>query len=258
MLSFYLVFGFVYINSRIDLAAQRFVDIIEQSKFKNLTKEYLTLANNISNEPTLTTLRIGYLYQALRQPPYNKADSLIIFTDLGQLYLDQNKSDSAQKYINYALITDSLDLNSHLLKQNFINKYGNESDLQQLAVVIENRFPQHPLGQMNAGIIYLQIGDTDNGGKCLKKAYQINNRNYIISLNYGIYMLQIGNYQKCLELMEEVINENRKNFLAYYYASVACYYLNDRQTARTFIEKAKELAINANDSAIVSRLQHSL
>ncbi|MFQ5452726.1 MAG: tetratricopeptide repeat protein, partial [Candidatus Zixiibacteriota bacterium] len=250
-------FGFAMVNSDLKLSVARFEEIIELSKFKNLTKEYITLVNYTSH-PELADYRMDFLKKAWSQPPYTQSDSVFVLAEFGQTYLEKGDKQRSRQYIEQALQVDSLYLNGFVAKINYLKQYGNKKELLNLAELIQHRFPDRAIGLMNAGVTFLQLGDNENGGECLTRAWELDKNDYLVALNYGIFQLQIKNYRNCIEIMKRAIEINKKSFLAHYYIAVSYRNLSRFSNSKEYLSKAKNLVTSPQDARLYNDLKKNL
>ncbi|TET93939.1 MAG: hypothetical protein E3J26_05435, partial [Candidatus Zixiibacteriota bacterium] len=168
-LSSVVMAGFVAVNSSVTRSVDRFVEVIEVSKVKNLYMEYGTLFSHSANHPELFGRRLEFALKAWEQPPYKKADSLYMATQLAQCFLDVGDKSRALPFIKLTFDVDSLDLNNYMLLYRYYQKYGAKDDLVLLAEKIERLFPNSARGQLEAGVMFLKLGYTARGGEDLRR-----------------------------------------------------------------------------------------
>ncbi|UCD62518.1 MAG: tetratricopeptide repeat protein [Candidatus Zixiibacteriota bacterium] len=238
LLSTVLTVSFVGVNSSASISVARFSEIIEVARFKNLTKEYLTLAGAARVRTGAEDREVEFLNKAWAEPPYTRYDSLEVLTSLGRLYINRGEQLRANDYVARALALDSLDLRSCKVWFDYVRRYGAAADVVRVAQTIEKRFPNDAAGQATAGIAYWETGDTKNGGRCLKRAYELDSEDWFIMLCYARYLLEVGQYQSCIQVVNGVFRKETDNFQAYYIAAVASLKLGDMEKARKFAGKA--------------------
>ena len=257
-ISLVTTFGFAALNADRQRSVERFAEIMEVSKFKNLTKEYSILVNETEQHAELSHRRTEFLLKTWEQPPYTLADSMKTLNRLTQTYLTNNDRERAMQYLGLGLRADSLDLNIHASLADYLRKYGSAKDLLDLAGLFQRRFGDRALGQMNAGVIYLQNDRTELGGRCLERAWQLDPDNPQILINFGVYQIQRGDYTKCAELMRTAIEKDGTNFRAFYYAATAYVELGRTDLARHHLDRARLLARTSSERDMVAQLADRL
>jgi len=246
---------FAVINNNVVKATDRFVEIIEVAKFKNLTKEYKTLLNFAQTRPEISRQRLEYALKVWEQPPYNKSDSAFILSRIGDIYLGRGDSAHALSYLTMAIAVDTIELNSYLSLTRYYDRYGTRQDLLALAETLERLFPQKALAIMNAGIIYQRLGETERGEHNLEQAFYFDSTDYFVLLNYSILQIQKQNFQRCLEVLPGALEINPESFLANYYLSLANISLGNVSQARAYLGKAEALTKNSSQRQMVQDLK---
>lgn len=129
VLSLCLTVSFVSVNASVAAASDRFAEIIEVARFKNLYKEYATLYNFARKRSPILSRKLKYAQMAWSQPPYNKTDSVYMATELARMYLDLKNQAKAREMISATLIADSARFGTHKLLARYIREYGTDDEL---------------------------------------------------------------------------------------------------------------------------------
>lgn len=256
--SCFVTAGFVAVNNSVTKSVDRFVEVIEVGRFKNLYVEYTTLFNHSGNHPELFNRRLEFALKAWEQPPYKKADSLYLATQLAQTFLSVGDKSQALRFINLTFEVDSLDLNNYLLLHSFYERHGAKEDAILLAEKIERLFPNSARGQMECGVMFLKLGHTERGGKNLERAYQLDDSNFLILLNYGNYLLLIEDYKSSIEILTGAIELKPDDFSAHLSLAAAYLYLGKASEARAFLGTAEALKKTPREHQKLERLKELL
>ncbi len=250
--------GFVAVNSAVAKSVDRFVEVIEVSKVKNLYVEYGTLFSHSANHPELFGRRWEFATKAWEQPPYKKADSLYMATQLAQHFLDIGDESRALQFIKLTLDIDSLDINNYMLLYRYYQEYGAKEDVVLLAEETERLFPNSARGQMEAGVMFLKLGYTNRGGENLKRAYQLDNTDFMVLLNYGNYQLLTGNYKQSVGLLTRAVEVKPNDFSANLGLATAYFYFGDTARAKASLAAAESLKKTLGDQQKIGRLKQLL
>lgn len=257
-LSSFVTAGLVAVNSSVTKSVDRFVEVIEVSKVKNLYVEYGTLFTHSANHPELFGRRLEFALKAWEQPPYKKADSLYMAIQLAQCFLDVGDKSRALRFIKLTLDVDSLDLNNYMLLYRYNQEYGTKEDVVLLADKIERLFPNSSRGQMEAGVMFLKLGYTKHGGENLKRAYQLDKTDFMVLLNYGNYQLLKGDYKRSIELLTCAVEVRPNDFSAHLGLATAYFYFGDTTRARASLAVAESLKKTLRDQQKIEHLKQLL
>ena len=257
-LSLMVTLSFAAVNSGVATSVDRFSEILEVSKFKNLTKEYRLLAITARVQPEIQYREVEFLQRAWQQPPYTFSDSVGVVTDLGLAYLGKGDRQRSYQYIMQGLQLDTLSLGSHQNLVLYLRKYGTRRDVLETARVIERRFRGFAPGMMTAGMTYWEAGDAESSGRCLRQAYELDSEDYYIILGYGRYLLDIGESRDCIEVIRRAIEKNPQSFQAHYMTAVAYHQLGETERSLEFLARARSLQRSQSELRLVQALEQKL
>lgn len=201
LVGFCTMVSFAAVNASSVASANRFEEVIEVSPSGHLYQEYIMLHNFVEPRPDLSYRRLRYAQKAWEAPPLEHADSISILIRLSELCLEKNRLPEAREYIDLALAADSNNLVSNLLLVEHRLSQGVVAEFPDLAVMLESRFPDQPRALMEAGLLWVQSGDTERGGIDLRRAYTLDTSYALAALNYGIYLCQVEDYMEAAEIL---------------------------------------------------------
>ena len=250
--------AFAFVNNSLVKATDRYAEIIEVSRFKNMFKEYGTLLLHAEANPQLTDRKLKFALKAWEQPPYTKQDSILVLQKLSDTYTRMNRPDQAYYYLNMAFRVDSMEFFTNVLMIHFLNQFGGVGDIVDFADVMESRFPEHSTALTITGLIFIREGDTARGEANLEKAITINSSDFNSLVNYGTYMISKKDYEKAAELLNMALNVNRRSFLANYYLSVVYLELDEIEKAEQHFSKSKFFMRTNEDKRMVEELEAAL
>ncbi|UCG62525.1 MAG: tetratricopeptide repeat protein [Candidatus Zixiibacteriota bacterium] len=233
--------SFAIVNNRVEFSINRYSEVIEVARFKNLTKQYLLLANTAEAYPEIRQRRLEFLQRAWDQPPYAHGDSVEVLSSLGLAYLERDDRERAYDYITRALRLDDRDIESYQALFRYQRKYGTAEDLRNTARQIELRFAGNADALWAAAIAYRETGDPEGAGRCLKRAYELDPDSYHLLLFYGRYLLEVGEYLSAINIFDGAIKVEPQSFQAHYLTAVAHLNLGEVEKARRFIDRARNL-----------------
>jgi len=250
--------AFAAVNHSMVKATERYTEIIEVSRFKNMFKEYGTLLLHAEANPQLSNLKLKFALKAWEQPPYTRQDSILVLQKLSDTYTRMNQPDQAFYYLNMAFRVDSLEFFTNVLMIHFLNQFGGGREIVDFADVMEKRFPKHSTALTITGLIFIRGGDTARGEANLEKAITIDSSDFNSLVNYGTYMISKKNYVKAAELLNMALNVNRRSFLANYYLSVVYLELDEIEKAEQHFSKSKFFMRTDEDKQMVEELKAAI
>lgn len=257
VLSLCLTVSFVSVNASVKAASDRFAEIIEVARFKNLYKEYATLYNYAKKRAPIRSRRLKYAQMAWSQPPYNKTDSVYMATELARIYLTQNNQARAREMINAALIADSSRLGTHELLVKYLREFGSEAELSDHAERLALRFDQNPEALALAGEVFLEVEHYQRAEETLAQAWMLDSTAESVKINYAISLYHSRQYDRSLALLEGAIIEEAGggDFRSCYYAASASRMLGDSVAARKYLKLADHYQVTVEDSAMLIDLK---
>jgi hypothetical protein len=258
VLSLCITISFAAVNASVTRAANRFCEIIEVSKFKNLFKEYGMLYNFAKNTPELEDRSLEFGLKAWAQPPYNKNDSVFMANELAEIFIDAQDKSRAYRYLGHSFAADSTNLKNHLLLVDYYRSFGETDKLPDLALRMERLFPANPHALLSAGMIFQEHNMMERAGKSLGQAYELNRSDPMTTLNYGIYHYDIGDYDRCIELLYGIKESDRFGFFAFYYRASAYLELGEIEKARASLTIAERLQKSADEKRMLRTLKQRL
>lgn len=254
VLAFAVTLSFAAVSASIPRSTDRFVALIEHARFKNLFKEYRMLSRFAETTPGISHRALTYSLAAWNEPPYTHDDSLAILNQLADHYIDAGNGGEAQRYLSLAFRCDSLDINTHLTLTHFARRFGSQEDLLAIAAQLERKFKDNALGRMNAGVLYKQLGRSEEGARNLTIAYRLDSTNNTIALNYAIQLFETGDYRGSVRLLERLLAADPDMFLACYYLGAGYYALDQPDRALAQLERASGLAETESNRRLVASL----
>jgi Flp pilus assembly protein TadD len=258
VVSLCLTTAFVGVNSSVTKAVDRFAEVIEVAKPRNLYQEYALLFNHSENHPELRSRQMQFALKAWAQPARNRTDSLYLGTKIAQRLMASGDQSGARGFIAAVMQADSSDINNYVLLQQYYERFGKQQELLRLAHEIERRFPNSARGQMEAGVIWLKQGRTEPGGHCLEKAFRLDSMNTLIIVNLGNYALLSERYPEAADLFARAIAIDSSLFAAHFGRASAFYYDGDMARAREHLNDAARLAASEADHRKLGNLRSLL
>lgn len=258
LLSLVLTASFVAVNSRAEASFDRFEEVIEVARFKNLTKEYRVLAVAVGEYPWLRHRHLDYLQKAWQEPPPSLGDSIDVLRGLGLVYLSRRDKDRAYDNLSRALELDTLNLGGHQNMLMYVQIFGSKKEMLEMARLVERRFSDDPEAQVTAAVAYWKADDYESKARCFERAYELDNENYMTVLGYGRHLVEAAEYEKAIEILAEAIEIEPDGFLAYYLTAVAYKSIGDPDQAREFLAAAKGLQRSPSEARQVADLEESL
>ncbi len=258
VLSLCITISFATVNASVTRAADRFCEIIEVSKFKNLFKEYGMLYNFAKNTPELNDRSLEFGLKAWAQPPYNKNDSVFMANELAEIFINARDKSRAYRYLGYSFAADSANLKNHLLLVDYYRTFGETDKLPDLASRMDRLFPANPHALLSAGMIFQEHNMMERAGKALGRAYELNRSDPLTALNYGIYHYDIEDYDRCIELLYGIKESDRFSFFAFYYKAGAYLELGEIEKARANLAIAERLQKSPDEKRMLQTLKQRL
>jgi hypothetical protein len=257
-ISLFTMVSFATVNSSVVRAADRFCEIIEVSKFKNLFKEYGMLFEFAKNTPELNHRILEFGLKAWEQPAYNKSDSVFMAKRLAQIYMDKRDRNNAYNFLNLALQADSADLETYFQFNEFCRFFNETSQLPQLAESMAQNLPNNHQALLSAGMTFQEFGENERAGELFNRAYQIKPDDPLTILNLGKYKYDVGDYQNCITLLDHIKQTDPFAFYAFYYKANAWYRLGNSEKAVENLDIAARLAKSRDEKEMAIALKQLL
>ncbi len=245
--SLIILASFVGVNHSVPKSVERFVDIIEITKHKNLFLEYARLYRQSQGHDELREKRLEFALRAWNQPPRTHGDSLFMSAELAALHIEKANRPRAKQFLDAAMRLDSSMLSHHLLRARFLKKFGSTEEMLRFAAELRNRFPYKARAQMEAGVIFLNHGQRDSGGRCLERAYSLDSTDILVLVNYGNFLLLDDKNQLATEVFKRSVELEPMNFSANLGLGSALYFSNQVDEARKYLLRARSLAETATE-----------
>ena len=258
LIAFGITFSLVGVNSSVIKSCDRFEEIIEVAKYKNLYKEYSILCNLSKGMPILHDRQLRYATKAWNEPPYNKKDSIFITGRLANIYLEKGDKNLAWKYINHLFAVDSANFGGHMFLIKYFREFNQQDKLPKLAERMVRIFPDNAVGLMNAAVIFLQDDQLDRGHIIMQKAYDLDSTDIAIIENFATLQYRLENYERCIELADRWIERDKLSFTAHYHSAAAYFKLNDLARSSKYLIRAEELANSTEETAMVQNLKQAI
>lgn len=258
LISLALTAGFVGINNSVVKSTERFAEIIEISKYKNLFREYDLLSAQSFLNPELKSRWLEFVTKAWEQPPRMKVDSVLTLNKLADYFTKIGDTARAKRFLNLSLTVDSTEPYTYQCLISYYGHYGSSEDLLHVAEKMNRILSGNAPGLSNAGVLFCQLGDFERGSKCLEKAYGLDSNDVVVKINYGIYQLSRRNFSRAAEVLEAALEKNRNHFGAALNLGLAYLELGDTTKAAGLFDKASHLAGGPAESAQVAAVLRKL
>ncbi len=246
--------SFAAVNSNLMASVSRFEEIIEVSRFKGLHKEYGMLVSIAGLRPEIAPRKLEFLQKMWRQSSMRKADSVMALNEFTRIYQAAGDQVRSKETAEQALAIDGTDINNYLLLDDHFDRWGTSNDKLEIAEIMARRFSSDALGLMNAGTIFMEVGDTTRGGYCLREAFERDSTNFHVLQNYAVYKMGRQQYALAISLFQKAIDQTEDYFLAHYYLSYAYARLDQKTLAVKHYQHAAQLATTPNEKQILSTL----
>jgi len=251
-LSLTLTISFALINNSTIRSADRFAEVIEVGKIGSLFKEYNLLSAYASDHPDLKQKRFEFTRKAWEAPPLTKADSTLILNKLSEEYYKTGDWNNALRYINLSLETDSLNALTYQYLIKYYRRMGASDDLKKTADLMAIRFSRSARGQMDAGMLFMELGDTEHGSACLERAYNLDSNDVFVVVNCGVYGLRQGDYREAVRLLNRAVIMSPDYFNANFNLGLAYGATHDGANAAKYLSRAQKLAATPAESLQVA------
>ncbi len=248
-LSIMMTLAFAGINHSVVKSADRFAEIIEVQKFRDLYIEYNLLSGYAGDHPELAHRRLEFTLKSWEEGPHSKKDSVVTLNKLMSAYTKLGNSSEAMNYYHKSKATDSLSLVTYHYLMEYYRRWGNRSDLRQLAATIEKVFQGNARGQMDAGTLYMDLGEIEKGAACLDKAYKLDSNDVFVIVNYGVFKLHSGDFPNAIRLLTKAVQKNPEYFAANFNLGLAYAGTGDGTRAVEYFSRAEKLASTQAESA---------
>ena len=245
-------------NNSIAKSTDRFAEIIEVSQFNNLFKEYNLLNAYAKDHPEIRRRQLEFALKAWEQPPPKKSDSSLILNKLGEYYMTVNKPAEAEHYLNLSLAADPYNIFTYHYLTNFARSYGTQDDLLNLAAAMADRLPTSAKAQMDAGVLLIQLNQSEHGRACLEKAYMLDSNDVFVIVNYANLFMQDKNYPEAVRLLLRAVDINPDYFKANYNLALAYTGIRDRSSALQYLNRASALTSNQSERKQLENLKRTL
>ena len=250
--------GFVGANASVARSVNRFAEVIEVSRFKNHFLEYFNLCDHADRYPELADRRLEFAVKAWKEPPYRRNDSLRVLYFLHRALHYQGSPEQSIERLNLALEVDSTDLGTHLLLASYYLNHGSPQQQLAMAGELERLFPNEGKAMMYAGVVSLRLGDVPRSGALLDRAYQLDDGDVDIMINYSSYLYESGEYDRAVALLAKALAKNPDSFLANHNIALAFERLGQIGEARRYLDRADSLAASDSQRQMIRRFRNRL
>lgn len=258
LLSLVLTASFVAVNSRAEASFDRFEEVIEVARFKNLTKEYRVLTVAAGEYPWLRHRQLDYLLKAWQEPPPTLGDSIDVLRGLGLIYVSRRDKELAYDNLSRALELDTLNLGGHQNLLLYVQIFGNKQEMLEMARLVERRFAENAKALVTAGVAYWKADDYESKARCFERAYQLDDDDFMVVLGYGRHLVEIEEYQQAIEILGRAIEMDPKSFLGHHLTATAYKGLGEVEKARESLAIARSLQRTPSEARQVETLEDSL
>lgn len=253
-----LVLAQAVINSSPRLSVQRFTQVIEVTKFRNLYLEYATLFKYADNYPEIADKKEEFGLMAWNQPPRTKLDSSYLSQSMALFYLAKSDVKKAASWAGRALKVDSLDLNAYKIVIQVYEKSNDKQRLLSLANLLELRYPSNAEALIQAGLIYVKQNLLQQGGALLKKAYTLDTSNFLAVINLGTIYIFEEQFDSASVQFDRAMIMDSSSFAAAIGLANAKFYLGQIEGSRQALQAAERLAKSADEKQRISYLRRYL
>jgi Tfp pilus assembly protein PilF len=258
MAALFIAGSFVSINHSKLLSADRFEEVINVTKKRNLYIDYSLLYDISLTEPQLYNRRLYYARRAWEQPPYKAEDSVFMADQLARLYIHLNDGRKAKYFVDQAIRADSNDVTGYLAYIAYLEKFGTPDRTLEQAEILEAKFPDDAIGRMNAGLFYTKIGRFDKAEANLEMAYRLDSLDETVVANYGTLLYHLGEFDRCIQVLNRDIKYAQSGFQRYLALSHAYRAKGDRNRAIEYYYKATSLAASQQQTKLLATLKSEL
>lgn len=258
VISIVITISFIGVNGSVIKSSERFAEIIEIGKFNNLFKEYNLLNSYAGDHKEIADRQLEFALKAWEQPPLKRSDSSLILNKLGEYYTDHNNPEEAERYLQISLQADPYNILTYHYLMNLYMVYGRTAEILDVADTMVARFPTSAKAQMDAGVLYMQLGRTESGHNCLTNAYNLDSNDVFVIVNYGIISLQDHNYSEAVRLLQKAVDINPRFFKANFNLALAYAGLHDMPMALKYLEAADKLAGDDSERHQVMSIKKAL
>lgn len=242
-----MVISFAAIGNSPRKSAERFVEIIEAAKFRNLYIEYSTLFNYADAYPELADKRTDYGRRAWEQPARTLQDSLFITQSLAVQHLSEGNDKDARKWLGRALQADSTNLSTYKILIQYYEKTGDTRRLLNLAGRLESLFAGDADALMQAGLIYMKQDRLDEADQPMRRAFELDENDFSIVVNLGNYFTLTDQFDSAVVLYGKAMGIDASSFTAVFGLASAQYFSGDKVSASRTMDLAERLARTAGD-----------
>ena len=247
--------GFVRINHLPVESANRFVEVMEVSRFKSLLNEYTLLLSHAQLYPELSDRRLEFAEKCYTEGQHTRQDSLEAAAKVSQLSFQQGDLAKARRYFGISLSVDSADIQAlQGLGMYFMRTQAQDSMLW-VARAMHERLPRSAEAQLNAAILLVNLGDTANAELLYQQAYQLDGSNVDILRGYGSFLLRRHRSAKAVQLLEKASSLQPSDILTLCFLGRAYLEVNAPDEAAVIASRAESLAKDPQDVRMVRELQ---
>ena len=250
-----LSLSFVAVNNSVVPSTNRFVEILEVSKFKSQFMEYALLYNETEIFPEVRDRALEFAESAWAQPPYTLKDSLWIMNELGSIYLQRGDQPNIRKFATLLIDTDEGDPRGYMLLKDYYLRYGTREDLISVANAMSKRLADHALGLMNAGVLLLELDQRNEEEALITQAFELDSLHPTIIRNYAIINLHAANYTRIINLLNRIKGDDAKNFSVQFNLAFSYLETGQKNLASASLRKALAVARVSDQFQMVADLQ---
>ena len=256
VISLVTTWSFVTVNASVERSADRYVEILEVSRFKNQWVEFGELHEFAVQRPELSHRRIDFITKAWQEGPRNKAESLLTTTKIAQAYLESGSLDSADRFIDITLSIDSMYLDGYLLRLHMYTTAGNQPIALQTVEQVLKLMPDSARALREAGVTFLRFGHIERGRGSLEAALEKSPTDYFSLLNLGSSLLtDRSNPDRAIDLLSRAVLQKPKSFPANLYLAMAFEDVGRLDQTRKYLRIAAGLAADARQREAVQAMQ---
>ncbi len=234
--------SFAVVNSSPVRAVDRFVEIIDVSRFKNQIHEYTSLMDHAKQFPQLSHRRLEFALKAWDQPAYKQADSIYVLNYLNWMTHYRSQDGHIPVNLPQILASDSTNIDRQSLLAEYFLRFGKAGELDFMARRLERLFADNAQARNHAAMIYLRLGRLPQCGASFERAYELDSNDVAVLIGFAAYQYEVEDYERAVQLLERAIMLNPSSFLANHNLALAYHQVGQPGPAVEFLSRAGRLA----------------
>jgi len=213
---------------------------------------YVSLNLDTSNNSVIEEIRPTTVNEKGELLSFARRDSLMQLNELAAKFIESGNKVDAWNCLSQSLAVDSSDLMTYHYLIAYHKRFGASDDLKKTADLMAIRFSRSARGQMDAGMLFMELGDTERGSACLERAYNLDSNDVFVVVNCGVYGLRQGDYREAVRLLNRAVIMSPDYFNANFNLGLAYGALRDGSSAEKYLIRAQKLAATPAESSQVA------